>query len=123
MKEISYIHAEGLAGGELKHGPLALIDATTPVFVAIPQDAQYPKMMSNLREVAARGGRIIGFGNKEDTVLANWCEDFVGLPVISDALNPIIFSVAWHLIAYHTALKLGVDIDRPRNLAKSVTVE
>jgi len=123
LKEVSYIHAEGLAGGELKHGPLALIDSATPVFIAVPQDAQYPKMMSNLREVASRGGRIIGFGKKEDEALANWCENYFELPVVSDELNPIVFSVAWQLIAYHTALELGVDIDRPRNLAKSVTVE
>lgn len=123
LKEISYIHAEGFAGGELKHGPLALIDAATPVFAAIPHDTQYPKMVSNLREVSARGGRIIGFGEKEDETLMNWCEEYVSLPVVSEELNPIIFCVAWQLIAYHTAVELGAHIDRPRNLAKSVTVE
>lgn len=123
LKEVSYIHAEGLAGGELKHGTLALVDSSLPVFAIAPQDALHPKMMSNLREIKSRSGRLIGIGNSDDSEFQSLCEDYLALPVISDALKPILAAVALQLLAYHVARVRGVDIDRPRNLAKSLTVE
>jgi glucosamine--fructose-6-phosphate aminotransferase (isomerizing) len=123
LKEVSYIHAEGLAGGELKHGTLALVDKDRPIFAIAPKDAQHPKMLSNVREIGARNGRIIGFGDKHDSEFQRQCENYVTLPSVPDCLSPIISSVALQLLAYHVATFRGVEIDRPRNLAKSVTVE
>jgi glucosamine--fructose-6-phosphate aminotransferase (isomerizing) len=123
LKEVSYIHAEGLAGGELKHGTLALVEHSLPVFAIAPRDEHYGKMMSNIREVKARSGCLIGLGNPDDQEFKSQCQDYIEVPFLSDSLNPILSSVALQLLAYHVALARGVDIDRPRNLAKSLTVE
>jgi glucosamine--fructose-6-phosphate aminotransferase (isomerizing) len=124
LKEISYIHAEGYAGGELKHGPIALIDETMPVVVIAPYDRVFAKTVSNMQEVAARGGRLIlvtdakGAAAAEGQPLATLI-----LPTMPATVDPIVYAVPVQLIAYHTAVALGTDVDHPRNLAKSVTVE
>jgi glucosamine--fructose-6-phosphate aminotransferase (isomerizing) len=124
LKEISYIHAEGYAAGELKHGPIALIDETLPVIVIAPYDRVFDKTVSNMQEVAARGGRIILItdpqGAREATV-----KSMVTLimPEMSAAIAPLVYAIPVQLIAYHTAVIMGTDVDQPRNLAKSVTVE
>jgi glucosamine--fructose-6-phosphate aminotransferase (isomerizing) len=124
LKEISYIHAEGYAAGELKHGPIALIDETMPVIVIAPFDRVFEKTVSNMQEVAARGGRIILVtdpqGTKEATI-----ESLVTLtlPDMAATVTPLVYAVPVQLIAYHAAVALGTDVDQPRNLAKSVTVE
>jgi glucosamine--fructose-6-phosphate aminotransferase (isomerizing) len=124
LKEISYIHAEGYAAGELKHGPIALIDETMPVIVIAPFDRVFEKTVSNMQEVAARGGRIILVtdpqGDKEATI-----ESMVTLtlPDMASTVTPLVYAIPVQLIAYHTAAAIGTDVDQPRNLAKSVTVE
>jgi len=124
LKEISYIHAEGYAAGELKHGPIALIDETIPVIVIAPYDRVFEKTVSNMQEVAARGGKIILVtdpqGAKEATI-----ESMVTLtlPEMASAVTPLVYAIPVQLIAYHTAAAIGTDVDQPRNLAKSVTVE
>ncbi len=124
LKEISYIHAEGYAAGELKHGPIALIDETMPVVVIAPYDRVFEKTVSNMQEVAARGGRIIlmtdAQGAKEATV-----ESLVTiiLPDMPATVTPLVYAIPVQLLAYHTAVIMGTDVDQPRNLAKSVTVE
>lgn len=124
LKEISYIHAEGYAAGELKHGPIALIDETMPVVVIAPYDRVFEKTVSNMQEVAARGGRIIlmtdAKGAQEATV-----ESLVTIvmPDMAAAFTPMVYAVPVQLLAYHTAVIMGTDVDQPRNLAKSVTVE
>jgi len=124
LKELSYIHAEGYAAGELKHGPIALIDENMPVFVIAPYDGIYEKTVSNMQEVAARGGRIVlitdAKGAEESGGAA---ENTVIMPDMSDIVAPIIYALPVQLIAYHTAVFMGTDVDQPRNLAKSVTVE
>jgi glucosamine--fructose-6-phosphate aminotransferase (isomerizing) len=124
LKEISYIHAEGYAAGELKHGPIALIDETVPVIVIAPHDALFEKTMSNMQEVAARGGRIILITDRrgaEETQLPTMAT--LVLPDVAPELAPIVYSIPVQLLAYHTAVVRGTDVDQPRNLAKSVTVE
>ncbi|MGL3104328.1 glutamine--fructose-6-phosphate transaminase (isomerizing) [Bradyrhizobium sp. BR 1432] len=124
LKEISYIHAEGYAAGELKHGPIALIDETVPVVVIAPHDRVFEKTVSNMQEVAARGGNIIlmtdSKGAAEATVdsLAT-----IIMPDMADAVTPMVYAIPVQLLAYHTAVVMGTDVDQPRNLAKSVTVE
>ena len=124
LKEISYIHAEGYAAGELKHGPIALIDETMPVIVIAPFDRVFEKTVSNMQEVAARGGRIILVtdpqGAKEAPVDST---ETIVLPAMASTVTPLVYAVAVQLIAYHTAVAIGTDVDQPRNLAKSVTVE
>ncbi|MBC8050906.1 MAG: isomerizing glutamine--fructose-6-phosphate transaminase, partial [Chitinophagales bacterium] len=123
LKEISYIHAEGYAAGELKHGPIALIDDEVPVIVVAPKDALFEKTMSNMQEVSARGGRIILLttaGAAPDIVPGG---SVIGLPAAHDFTNPILYAIPVQLLAYHTAVAMGTDVDQPRNLAKSVTVE
>jgi glutamine---fructose-6-phosphate transaminase (isomerizing) len=124
LKEISYIHAEGYAAGELKHGPIALIDEKMPVIVIAPYDQVFEKTVSNMQEVAARGGRIILVtdprGAKEATVDSL---ETITLPEMSTAVTPLVYAIPVQLIAYHTAAAIGTDVDQPRNLAKSVTVE
>jgi glutamine---fructose-6-phosphate transaminase (isomerizing) len=124
LKEISYIHAEGYAAGELKHGPIALIDETMPVIVIAPHDQLFEKTVSNMQEVAARGGRIIlvtdAQGAREvgiDTLAT------IVVPTAHPVVAPIVHAIPIQLIAYHTAVFMGKDVDQPRNLAKSVTVE
>jgi glucosamine--fructose-6-phosphate aminotransferase (isomerizing) len=124
LKEISYIHAEGYAAGELKHGPIALIDETMPVIVIAPHDRVFEKTVSNMQEVAARGGKIILVtdpkGAKEATIESM---ETIILPEMSSTVTPLVYAIAVQLIAYHTAAAIGTDVDQPRNLAKSVTVE
>jgi glucosamine--fructose-6-phosphate aminotransferase (isomerizing) len=124
LKEISYIHAEGYAAGELKHGPIALIDETMPVIVIAPYDRVFEKTVSNMQEVAARGGKIILVtdpqGAKEATIESL---ETIILPDMASTVTPLVYAVAVQLIAYHTAAAIGTDVDQPRNLAKSVTVE
>jgi glucosamine--fructose-6-phosphate aminotransferase (isomerizing) len=124
LKEISYIHAEGYAAGELKHGPIALIDETTPVIVIAPHDRVFEKTVSNMQEVAARGGRIILVTDPQGSRQAH-VESMVklALPDMPATVTPLVFAIPVQLIAYHTAVMMGTDVDQPRNLAKSVTVE
>jgi len=124
LKEISYIHAEGYAAGELKHGPIALIDEKMPVVVIAPHDRIFEKTVSNMQEVAARGGRIILITDEKGAAEASIeAEHMVVLPDMPEILTPIIYALPVQLLAYHTALAMGTDVDQPRNLAKSVTVE
>ncbi|MEA2953165.1 MAG: hypothetical protein QOJ96_2685 [Alphaproteobacteria bacterium] len=124
LKEISYIHAEGYAAGELKHGPIALIDETMPVVVIAPYDRVFEKTVSNMQEVAARGGRLIlmtdAKGAREATVDSLLT---LTLPDMPETITPLVYAIPVQLIAYHTAVTIGTDVDQPRNLAKSVTVE
>lgn len=124
LKELSYIHAEGYAAGELKHGPIALIDENMPVFVIAPYDGIYEKTVSNMQEVAARGGRIVLI---TDAKGAEECgdapENIVIMPNVHELLAPVVYALPVQLISYHTAVFMGTDVDQPRNLAKSVTVE
>jgi glucosamine--fructose-6-phosphate aminotransferase (isomerizing) len=124
LKEISYIHAEGYAAGELKHGPIALIDETMPVIVIAPHDRVFEKTVSNMQEVAARGGKIILVTDPQGAREAH-VESLskLILPEMPAAVTPLVYAVPIQLIAYHTAVVMGTDIDQPRNLAKSVTVE
>ncbi|MFN3253817.1 glutamine--fructose-6-phosphate transaminase (isomerizing) [Roseibium album] len=124
LKELSYIHAEGYAAGELKHGPIALIDENMPVFVIAPYDSIYEKTVSNMQEVAARGGRIVLITDRKGAEESGGAaENTVIMPNMSDIVAPIIYALPVQLIAYHTAVFMGTDVDQPRNLAKSVTVE
>jgi glutamine---fructose-6-phosphate transaminase (isomerizing) len=124
LKEISYIHAEGYAAGELKHGPIALIDETMPVIVIAPYDRVFDKTVSNMQEVAARGGRIILMtdpkGSAEATIDSTVT---LTLPSMASTVTPLVYAIPVQLLAYHTAVAIGTDVDQPRNLAKSVTVE
>jgi glucosamine--fructose-6-phosphate aminotransferase (isomerizing) len=124
LKEISYIHAEGYAAGELKHGPIALIDENMPVIVIAPHDRFFEKTVSNMQEVAARGGRII-FITDEKGAAASKLPTMatIALPNVDEIISPMIFSLPIQLLAYHAAVFMGTDVDQPRNLAKSVTVE
>ena len=124
LKEISYIHAEAYAAGELKHGPIALIDETLPVIVIAPHDGLYEKTVSNMQEVAARGGRIILISDREGFIGAGLEPAAkIEMPAMNPRFAAIAYSVPIQLLAYHTAVALGKDVDQPRNLAKSVTVE
>ena len=124
LKEISYIHAEGYAAGELKHGPIALIDETMPVIVIAPYDRVFEKTVSNMQEVAARGGKIILVTDPKGAAEAT-IESLVTLtlPEMPSTVTPLVYAIPVQLIAYHTAVMMGTDVDQPRNLAKSVTVE
>jgi glucosamine--fructose-6-phosphate aminotransferase (isomerizing) len=124
LKEISYIHAEGYASGELKHGPIALIDAAVPVIVMAPRDALFDKTVSNMQEVMARHGRVLLISDATGVAEAGqgvWRS--LTLPAMDPTFAPILYAVPAQLLAYHTAIAKGTDVDQPRNLAKSVTVE
>ncbi len=123
LKEISYIHAEGYAAGELKHGPLALLDASTPVVAACIKDHTYEKMLANISEVAARDSPILAIGIEGDSDLAAVADSTVSVPAVTPILSPVPLTVMVQLISYYTAKKRGCPIDKPRNLAKSVTVD
>jgi glucosamine--fructose-6-phosphate aminotransferase (isomerizing) len=123
LKEISYIHAEGYTAGEMKHGPIALIDEQMPVLVLCSQGDTYEKTLSNLEEARTRGGRIIAVGTEGDRELAEKAEDVFFLPPCGGLSLPILEVVPLQLLAYHMAVLKGTDVDQPRNLAKSVTVE
>jgi len=124
LKEISYIHAEGYAAGEMKHGPIALIDETVPVIVIAPSDDLFEKTASNVQEVVARGGRVIFFGDAAGIDgLGKIAATCIALPAVDPFVAPILYSIPVQLLAYHVAVLKGTDVDQPRNLAKSVTVE
>ena len=124
LKEISYIHAEGYAAGELKHGPIALVDEAMPVIVVAPSDELMEKTLSNMQEVAARGGKIILITDEAGAKAAgHGVDDIIVLPRIASFVAPILATIPVQLLAYHTAVFMGTDVDQPRNLAKSVTVE
>ena len=123
LKEISYIHAEGYAAGELKHGPIALIDEHVPVIVVAPEDDLFEKTVSNLQEVAARGGQIILISDATPDKVGCKVAAHIQMPKVSPFVAPLLYAVPTQLIAYHTAVLMGTDVDQPRNLAKSVTVE
>ncbi|MGC9447174.1 glutamine--fructose-6-phosphate transaminase (isomerizing) [Cereibacter johrii] len=124
LKEISYIHAEGYASGELKHGPIALIDNRVPVIVMAPRDALFDKTVSNMQEVMARHGKVLLISDARGIEEAGaGCWRTLALPQVADFLAPILYAVPAQLLAYHTAIAKGTDVDQPRNLAKSVTVE
>jgi glucosamine--fructose-6-phosphate aminotransferase (isomerizing) len=124
LKEISYLHAEGYAAGELKHGPIALVDENMPVIVIAPHDKVFEKTFSNMQEVAARGGRLFLMTDAEGARAAKaHTMVTLTLPTVHPAVAPIVYAVPVQLLAYHTAVLMGTDVDQPRNLAKSVTVE
>ena len=123
LKEISYIHAEGYPAAEMKHGPIALIDANMPVVIVAPKDALFDKIVSNAREIKARGGKLIVVTTSDSAPLDEFVDHIIRVPTVNSALMPVITSVPLQLLAYHIAVLRGNDIDQPRNLAKSVTVE
>jgi glucosamine--fructose-6-phosphate aminotransferase (isomerizing) len=123
LKEISYIHAEGYPAAEMKHGPIALIDEDMPVVFIAPKDSTYEKIVSNIQEVRARGGRIIAVADSEDGEIDQLVDFTIKIPRTIEMLTPILTSIPLQLLAYHIAVKKGLDVDQPRNLAKSVTVE
>jgi glucosamine--fructose-6-phosphate aminotransferase (isomerizing) len=123
LKEISYIHAEGYPAAEMKHGPIALVDERTPSVFVVPQGFVYDKVMANLEEIKARGGPVIAVVGESDTQVADLADDVIRVPEVDEFLQPIVSIVPLQLLAYHIALLRGCDVDKPRNLAKSVTVE
>ncbi len=123
LKEISYIHAEGYGSGEMKHGPLALIDESFPTFAIAPQDSVYEKMISNIEEIKARGGPVVALGTEGDQRLGDLVDDTFLIPKALEMLTPVLAVVPLQLFAYYVSRKRGTNIDKPRNLAKSVTVE
>jgi glucosamine--fructose-6-phosphate aminotransferase (isomerizing) len=123
LKEISYIHAEGYPAAEMKHGPIALIDENMPVVFVAPKGTTYNKILSNIEEVRARGGRIIAVGDEKDGELDNLVDCTLKIPETIEMLRPILTSIPLQLLAYHIAVKKDLNVDQPRNLAKSVTVE
>ena len=123
LKELSYIHAEGYPAGEMKHGPISLIDESMPVVALAPSDALYDKMVGNINEVRTRGGKVIAIATQGNRDIHELADDVVYVPETSPSLTPVLMSVPMQLLAYHIALRRGCDVDQPRNLAKSVTVE
>jgi glutamine---fructose-6-phosphate transaminase (isomerizing) len=123
LKELSYIHAEGYAAGEMKHGPIALIDERVPVLAVAPRDPSYDRILGNVEEVKARGGRVVALCHHGDTELAGRADHVLMVPPTPDLLSPLVSVVPLQLLAYHVALVRGCNVDQPRNLAKSVTVE
>jgi glucosamine--fructose-6-phosphate aminotransferase (isomerizing) len=123
LKELSYIHAEGYAGGEMKHGPIALIDQNMPVVALTPRDASYDRMVANVEEVRAREGRVIAVCHEGDAEIARRANHVIAVPPSTDLLAPLVSVLPLQLLAYHIAVLRGCDVDQPRNLAKSVTVE
>jgi glutamine---fructose-6-phosphate transaminase (isomerizing) len=123
LKEISYIHAEGYSAAEMKHGPIALIDANTPTVFLVPQDSMYDKTMANLAMIRARKGPIIAVATEGDEQIKTVADDVIYLPKTTEAVYPLLASIPLQLFAYHIAVARGCDVDKPRNLAKSVTVE
>jgi glucosamine--fructose-6-phosphate aminotransferase (isomerizing) len=124
LKEISYIHAEGYAAGEMKHGPIALIDRDVPVVAAAPSGPLFEKTASNLQEAAARGGKLIVFSDAAGAAkLRGIATEVVVLPTVDPFVAPILYAITVQMLAYQVAVLKGTDVDQPRNLAKSVTVE
>ena len=123
LKEISYIHAEGYPAAEMKHGPIALIDENMPVVVVATNMSAHDKIISNIQEIKARKGRIIAIISESDTVIEAMAEHVIRIPDTEEALTPLLSVIPLQLLAYHIAVRLGRNVDQPRNLAKSVTVE
>ena len=123
LKEVSYLHAEGIAGGELKHGPLALISEDFPTIAICPSDSVYDKMISNIQEIKARNGKVIAIATQGNEDIKKIVDDVIYIPKTLEMLTPMLSIIPLHLFAYHMAVLLGHDVDKPRNLAKSVTVE
>jgi glucosamine--fructose-6-phosphate aminotransferase (isomerizing) len=123
LKEISYIHAEGYPAAEMKHGPIALVDEHTPSVFLMPQDTVYDKVMANLQEIKARGGPIIAVVGEGDLEAVRLADEVIEIPAVEPYLQPIVSIIPLQLLAYHIAVARGCDVDKPRNLAKSVTVE
>jgi glucosamine--fructose-6-phosphate aminotransferase (isomerizing) len=123
LKEISYIHAEGYPAAEMKHGPIALVDENTPSVFLVPRGSAFDKVMSNMQEIKARGGPVIAVANEGDTDVSAVADDVIPIPDVPEYLQPIVAAVPLQLLAYEIALLCGCDVDKPRNLAKSVTVE
>src|SRR5262249_16444849 len=123
LKEISYIHAEGYPAAEMKHGPIALVDDHTPSVFLVPHCAVYDKVMTNLEGIRARGGPAIAIACEDDELVKSRADDIIYVPKVPEYLQPLVAVVPLQLLAYHIALLRDCDIDKPRNLAKSVTVE
>ena len=123
LKEISYIHAEGYSAGEMKHGPIALIDERMPVVAIAPKGRMYEKILSNIEEAKARGGTVIAVVNEKDTAVKKQSDYQIVIPETDEYFSPLITVIPLQLLAYYIAVILGSDVDQPRNLAKSVTVE
>jgi glucosamine--fructose-6-phosphate aminotransferase (isomerizing) len=123
LKEISYIHAEGYPAAEMKHGPIALIDEHMPVVFIAPKDAVHQKVVSNVEEVKARGGQVIAIVTEGDTALDHLADHSIAIPETLDLLTPVLSVLPLQLLAYYIAVRRGCNVDQPRNLAKSVTVE
>jgi len=123
LKEISYIHAEGYPAGEMKHGPIALLDAKVPVVAIAMPGSVYEKVLSNAQEAKARDARLIGVTPMNDPEAAETFDDLLPVPAVEELLSPILTVIPLQLLAYHIAARRGLDVDQPRNLAKSVTVE
>ena len=123
LKEISYIHAEGYPAAEMKHGPIALIDENMPVVVIATKDSTYEKIVSNIQEVKARKGKIIAIVTENDGIIKDFADHIIEIPEISEALSPLLTVIPLQLLAYHIAVMRNCNVDQPRNLAKSVTVE
>ena len=123
LKEISYIHAEGYPAGEMKHGPISLIDETIPIVALVPLDSLHEKMLSNISEAKARGGKVIAIASEGDDLISTKADHVVRIPNGTENLNPFLLTLPLQTLAYHIGVKRGCDVDQPRNLAKSVTVE
>nr|HMS51008.1 SIS domain-containing protein [Chitinophagales bacterium] len=123
LKEISYIHAEGYPAAEMKHGPIALIDENMPVVVLATNKSAYDKIISNIQQVKARNGRIIAITNENDELLHDLADYVIEIPDVAEPLAPLVSVIPLQLLAYHIAVMRGSNVDQPRNLAKSVTVE
>ncbi len=123
LKEISYIHAEGYAAGEMKHGPIALVDDKTPNVFLAPENALYEKIISNIQEIKARSGTIIAITNRSNKTMKRFADDIIYMPDIDEDFYPLLAAIPLQLLAYYIGVKKGIDVDKPRNLAKSVTVE
>jgi glucosamine--fructose-6-phosphate aminotransferase (isomerizing) len=123
LKEISYIHAEGYPAAEMKHGPIALVDEHTPSVFIVPQGGVYSKVISNMEEIKARGGPVIAIADKDDSQAVELADEVIRIPAVPEFLQPIVAAIPLQLLAYHMAIFRGCDVDKPRNLAKSVTVE
>ena len=123
LKEISYIHAEGYPAAEMKHGPIALIDESMPVFIIAPKQEHYDKIVSNIQEIKSRSGKIIAVVTEGDTQVKGLADHVIEIPETMDALSPLLTTIPLQLLSYHIAVMRGCNVDQPRNLAKSVTVE
>ena len=123
LKEVSYVHAEGYAAGELKHGPISLLDAECPLVAVATRSAVYDKLISNVMEGRARDARVIAVATEGDTAIERYADDVCWVPDTHEMLSPVLAIIPLQLFAYHVAVARGTDVDQPRNLAKSVTVE